>query len=756
MRPFFSNFEPFYSFVINIISMKMRIALFVITSFFFFAFKANDPIRVFLVGDSTMANKLPADYPETGWGIPFATLFNEAVEVQNHAYNGRSTKSFRNEGRWAKVFDQIKPGDYVFIQFGHNDAKTTDTTRYAEANTDYRKNLTRYIAETRFKGGIPVILSSIQRRKFDSTGHFVDQHGDYPKVAKEVAMKEKAMFIDMEAKSRALIEKLGPVASEKIFLHLPINTAYKKYKKGVSDDTHFTFYGASVMANMVAQAIGESTEHLKSFLKKSEFSSKYQFEIPVVSKPVFKLDTFAIIKFGAKNDVFFNNANAIQQAINECSLQGGGTVLVPAGFWKTGPIELKSNVNLHLASGALLQFSSNSSDYPLVKTYWEGVEAIRVKSPISGRNLRKIAITGPGIIDGAGEAWRPVKKQKLTAGEWEKLIQSGVLNEKKDTWYPTAAALKGAADPNAGRTDAGYTLDNTEQIKEFLRPNLLSLIECDEVLLEDFTIQNSPAWTVHPLLCTHVTLLGLTVKNPWFGQNSDGLDIESCEYVNIDRCKIDVGDDGICLKSGKDEQGRKRGRATAFVNITNSQVFHGHGGIVIGSEMSGGVHDVFAQNCQFLGTDVGLRFKTARGRGGVVEKIYIKDISMNNIAGEAIILDMYYQGKDPVSTFGNGSEVPQIKSEPITEGTPQFKDIYMENVIAQHAKTGLMVRGLPEMPIKNVSLANAQLVAEQAYHIQYGTSLGFNQVQFMQTGKAPSIFQQNTGFKKPSIEQITH
>ena len=733
--------------------MKSRLVLLVIFSIFFFAFKSNEPIRVFLVGDSTMANKLPADYPETGWGIPFATLFNEAVEVQNHAYNGRSTKSFRTEGRWAKVYDQIKPGDYVFIQFGHNDAKTTDTSRYAEANTDYRNNLTRYISETRSKGGIPIIFSSIQRRKFDSTGHFIDQHGDYPRVAKEVALKEKTMFIDMEAKSRTLISTLGPIASEKIFLHLPVNTSYKKYKKGVSDDTHFTYYGATVMANIVAQSIAESTEHLKSFLKKSEFSSKYQYEIPVVSKPVFKLDTFLVTKYGAKNDLTFNNAPAIQLAINECTAQGGGTVYIPAGFWKSGPIEMKSNVNLHLASGALLQFSNNSADYPLVKTFWEGVEAIRVKSPISGRNLRKIAISGLGIIDGAGEAWRPVKKQKLTSGEWDKLIQTGVLNDKKDTWYPTVAALKGAADPNAGRTDAGYTLENTEQIKEFLRPNLLSLIECDEVLLEDFTIQNSPAWTVHPLLCTHVTLQGLIVKNPWYAQNSDGLDIESCEYVTVDRCKIDVGDDGICLKSGKDEQGRKRGRPTAYVNIRNSQVFHGHGGIVVGSEMSGGVHDIFAQNCQFLGTDVGLRFKTARGRGGIVEKIYIKDISMNNIAGEAIILDMYYQGKDPVSTFGNGSEVPQIKAEPLNEGTPQFRDILMENVFAQNAKTGLMVRGLPEMLIKNIQIKNAQLMAEQAYHLQYGENIEFNQVRFIQTGKSPSIFQQTKGIKKPIIEQ---
>ena len=370
-------------------------------------------------------------------------------------------------------------------------------------------------------------------------------------------------------------------------------------------------------------------------------------------------------------------------------------------------------MNLHIEQGAILQFSDNSADYPLVKTFWEGVEAIRAQSPISGKNVRKIAITGQGVIDGAGEAWRPVKKQKLTAGEWENLVQSGgVLNEKKDTWYPTQRALKGSLNPLSGRTDAGFNLENTTEIKEFLRPNLLSLIQCDEIILDGFTIQNSPAWTIHPLLCTHVTMSNLMVKNPWYAQNSDGLDIESCEYVNVNNCKIDVGDDGICLKSGKDEQGRKRGKPTAYVNIENSQVFHGHGGVVVGSEMSGGVHDIFVDNCQFLGTDVGLRFKTARGRGGIVENIYIQNIAMKNIAGEAIIMDMYYQGKDPVSTFGNGSEEVKAKLEPVNEGTPQFRSIYMDNIQVKGAATGIMLRGLPEMPIKDIHMSNLAIEAK--------------------------------------------
>lgn len=712
--------------------MKTRLA-FLLLSIALFSFQTAEPLRVFLIGDSTMADKVPADYPETGWGMPFAHLFNEAVEVQNHAYNGRSTKSFRKEGRWAKVFQQIKKGDYVFIQFGHNDAKISDTSRYAAAQTDYRENITRYVKETRSKGGIPVLLTSIQRRKFDSTGAFVDQHGEYPQVVREVAKQEKVLLIDLEKISRAQIEKLGPDLSKKIYLHYPAGI-FKKFMKGVSDDTHFSVYGASWMAQAVASAIFDSNEALRSFLKKSAFSQKYQYELPLVAGTAFKLDTFSIVRYGAISSPSQLNTTAIQQAIDVCHEQGGGVVHLPAGFWLSGPIVLKSNVNLHLASGALLQFSRQSKDYPLVKTSWEGVEAIRAQSPISAFHATNIAITGHGIIDGAGEAWRPVKKGKLTAGEWAELVKSGgVLNDTKDTWYPTSRALKAAKMDRAGVVAAGWTIEKSEEIKEFLRPNMISLIECEQILLQGVSFQNSPAWNIHPLLCKHLTVNEIKVKNPWFAQNGDGIDIESCEYVLVKNSSFDVGDDGICLKSGKDEEGRKRARPSAHIWIDQCQVFHGHGGVVVGSEMSGGVHDLYVSNCQFLGTDVGLRFKTARGRGGIVENVYIRDILMKNIAGEAILFDMYYQGKDPLSTFGNGEEKPVIASMPVNEGTPQFKSIWAERIRVKGAQTGLLIRGLPEMPIRQIKLQDVQIECDQAYRAFEADDIDLEQVIFSKT-----------------------
>lgn len=715
--------------------MRFRFAL-IISTFLLFSFNASEPLRVFLIGDSTMADKIPADFPETGWGMPFAKLFNEAVEVQNHAFNGRSTKSFRREGRWSKVQAQLKKGDYVFIQFGHNDAKVSDTSRYAPAPTDFRANLIRYVKETRASGATPILLTPTQRRKFDSTGVFVDQHADYPAVVREVAAQEKVMLIDVEKASKSIIQQEGPEGAKKIFLHYPVGI-FKKFIKGVADDTHFSPYGATRMANLVADALANSTEHLKSFLRKSAFSEKYEFELPAVATTAFKRDTFNIVQYGAKRAVGVLNTGAIQQAIQTANQQGGGVVLIPTGFWISGPITILSNVNLHLAQGAVLQFSDNPKDYPLVRTNWEGVDAIRAQSPISALGARNIAITGQGIIDGAGEAWRPVKKGKMTAGEWDNLVRSrGVLDSKKETWYPSAGALKASTMDRPGVVAAGFTEANTEEIKEFVRPNMISFRECEQVLLEGVTFQNSPAWNIHPLLCKHVTVENISVKNPWYAQNGDGIDIESCEYVTVRNSRFDVGDDGICLKSGKDAEGRKRGRPSAHIMIENCVVFHGHGGVVVGSEMSGGVHDLYVRNCQFLGTDVGLRFKTARGRGGVVENVFIRDISMKNIAGEAILFDMYYQGKDPVATFGDGGEAPKIELLPVNEGTPQFRHIFVENVVAKGAETGLLIRGLPEMPIHHIQLSNLDIESVQGYRVIEAKDINLTQAKFKETKKS--------------------
>ncbi len=678
------------------------------------SFKANDTkITLFLIGDSTMANKLPSDEPETGWGMVLPKYFTDAIEIQNHAKNGRSTKSFINEGLWEKVISQVKKGDWVFIQFGHNDEKINDSTRYTNPSSTFRQNLARFVKETQAKGGNAVLITPVMRRKFDENGKFVDQHGDYPAAVKAVAKELGVPMIDLHAKSQVVIEKMGVEGSKRLFLHYAPNV-YRKFPKGANDDTHFSKFGAETMASLVLDDVQKLGLPLKSYLKHSVHDGKYAYELPKIYLPVFKKDTFNIVNYGAKADGQTLNTKAINQAIDMCSQAGGGTVYVPAGLWLTGPIIFKSNVNLHLAKGALVQFSSNFDDFPLIKTTYEGLTAVRCQAPLYALNAENVAITGFGVLDGAGDAWRPVKKAKMTASAWEKLLSTGgLLSPDKNTWYPTQKSLAGSTANKPGVLVDGKDIKDFENIKDFLRPNMFSFTSCKNILLEGVTFQNSPAWCLHPLLSEHITLKNIRAKNPWYAQNGDGIDLESCHNVLIEDCLFDVGDDGICIKSGRDEEGRKRGVATEDVIINNCTVYHAHGGFVIGSEMSGGVRNMFVNNCTFMGTDIGLRFKSARGRGGVVEQIFINQIQMAEIPGEAILFDMYYAAKDPVLAFGEKHPEPAMNAEPVSEGTPIFKDFVIKNVVCKGADKAIFVRGLPEMPIKNVLIENAVLEAEK-------------------------------------------
>lgn len=673
--------------------------------------------RIFLIGDSTMANKKEIDAPETGWGQVFHKLFTDAVEIQNHAVNGRSTKSFRSLGHWEDVHKQLKAGDYVFIQFGHNDSKQSDTVRYAAAWTDYKANLEKYISEIKAKGATPVLLTPVSRRKFDGQGKFVDQHGDYPLVVRKIAKDQHIALIDMTSLSQKVLEKLGESDSKELFMHYP-GGIFPKFPKRMEDNTHFSPFGAALMANLVAEDLVKQAHPLRNFLKDSELPRIKTYQLPVIYEPYFRKDTFDIVKYGAKADGVFLNTKAISQAIDMAHNAGGGTVLIPPGLWLSSPIKLKSNVNLHLAAGALLQFSNNRDDYPIVETTWEGQKALRCQAPIWAVGQENIAITGKGVIDGSGEVWKMVKKNKLTDTQWRKLLESGgVLNEKGDTWYPSEQSRYGNEDVKewANLWAEGKTLEDYETVRDFLRPNMVSITSCKNVLIEGLTFQNSPAWTLHPLLTNHITIRDVNVRNPWYGQNNDALDLESCQYAIVDGCTFDTGDDAITIKSGRDEQGRKRGVPTANVLVKNTTVFHAHGGFVIGSEMSGGVKNLYVYNCSFLGTDIGLRFKTKRDRGGVVEDIYISDITMNHIPAEAILFDMYYEAKDPVALDGDKVELPEIKAKPVNEGTPQFKNFYINNVNCFEAETAIVLRGLPEMNIRDIIIENANFTSKKGF-----------------------------------------
>ncbi|MET0635693.1 MAG: glycoside hydrolase family 28 protein [Chitinophagaceae bacterium] len=479
-----------------------------------------------------------------------------------------------------------------------------------------------------------------------------------------------------------------------------------------------------------------------SLLLSCSFLSRTQViqPMPAVVVPVFKNDTLNIITQGARGDGSYLNTREINQSIQQLSARGGGVVLVPKGLWLTGPLTLLSNINLHLQTGATLLFTPDFQSYPLVAGNWEGLPQMRNQSPVSASNAENIAITGNGIIDGNGDAWRMVKKDKLTQSQWSNLIErGGVLSADKKIWFPTAKVLKGFGESNPGVIDGKKTAAYYDSVKDFLRPNLLVFSNCKKILLEGVTFQNSPAWCLHPLLCSDLTVRGIRVYNPWYAQNGDGIDVESCTNVLIENSVFDVGDDALCMKSGRDEAGRKRGKATENVTIRGCTVYASHGGFVIGSEMSGGVRNINVSNCTFIGSDIGLRFKTTRGRGGVVENIFIRDIYMKDIPGDAILFDMYYAAKDPLPLAGEKRELPAVEFKKKDESTPVFRNFQISNVYVNGAARAIFVRGLPEQHIEGLQLRNMVFRSRKGIEIQEASNISLTNIRLDLSSDAPSI-----------------
>ena len=457
-----------------------------------------------------------------------------------------------------------------------------------------------------------------------------------------------------------------------------------------------------VILGMLCACQSTSTEqHNDTYIE--DLYEALPFDMPVVQRPSFPDYQVDIRDFGAKADGETLNTEAINNAIKAVSEKGGGKVVIPEGLWLTGPVVLQNNVNLHVEKNALVLFSGDADLYPLVRTSFEGLDMLRCQSPVSAMNAENIAITGYGVLDGSGDSWRPVKRNKMTDGQWKSLLKSGgVVDESGKVWYPNEGALK-ASILTGSKEKREISDSEWEGMKRWLRPVLLSIVKSKRVLLEGVTFRNSPSWCLHPLSCEDLTLNGVKVFNPWYSQNGDALDVESCKNVVVTNSLFDAGDDAICIKSGKDADGRRRGEPCENVLVKNNTVLHGHGGFVVGSEMSGGVRNVYVADCTFIGTDVGLRFKSTRGRGGVVENVYVDNINMINIPGDALIADLYYAVKD-----APGAPVPAV-----TEETPSFKNIHISNISCKGAGRAMFLNGLPEMPIENFSVRNMRITDAQ-------------------------------------------
>ena len=414
---------------------------------------------------------------------------------------------------------------------------------------------------------------------------------------------------------------------------------------------------------------------------------------------------YNVIKYGAKRDSTEIATAAIARAIEAASKTGGGTVYFPAGKYLTGPIHLKSNITIFIDAGAELHFSDNFDHYlPMVPSRWEGTDVTNFSPLFYAYKAENIAIRGRGIIDGHGRKWWNFSEgydEKKPRSKWQ--LEFDRLN--KNILRPD---LKGWVE------------------RGFLRPPFIQPMYCKNVLIEGITIRNSPFWTVNPEFCENVTIHAVTINNPP-SPNTDGINPESCKYVHISNCHISVGDDCITIKSGKDSAGRKMAMPAENYTITNCTMLSGHGGVVIGSEMSGDVKKIVISNCVFDGTDRGIRIKTARGRGGVVEDIRVDNIVMKNIREQAIVLDMQYATTQP---------------EPVSSRTPQFRNIHFSDITAQ-TNEAVFINGLEEMPVDNISFNNIQFEAETGMVIRNAANIELHNVR-INTNQKSSLIAENT------------
>jgi lysophospholipase L1-like esterase len=384
-----------------------------------------------------------------------------------------------------------------------------------------------------------------------------------------------------------------------------------------------------------------------------------------IKAPTFPNRRFDITRFGARaarSADASDSTQAFRRAIDACHAAGGGRVIVPAGRWVTGPIVLRSRVNLHLADGATIAFLQDPNAYlPAVYTRWEGTELMNYSPFIYAYEQSDIAITGTGTLDGQADAehWWP----------WKRMDDAKVrLREMTSRGVPVAERRFGNGDN--------------------LRPNFIQPYRCTNVLIEGVTIINSPMWEVHPVLCTNVIVRGLTIRS--HGPNNDGCDPESCRDVLIERCTFDTGDDCIALKSGRNDDGRRLHTPIENVIIRDCNMRDGHGGVVIGSEISGGARNIFAERCTMDSPklDRVLRFKTNATRGGVIERIAMRDIKVGEVAEAVVAADFYYEEGD------NG------------EFTPVLRDIDVRGVTSRKSKHAFLLRGYARSPVTNVRVTD--------------------------------------------------
>lgn len=399
--------------------------------------------------------------------------------------------------------------------------------------------------------------------------------------------------------------------------------------------------------------------------------------------------TVSITDFGAVGDGLTLCTDAFARAIDQLSAEGGGRLTVPQGVWLTGPIVLKSNIDLHVEKNAIIYFSPDKQLYEDKAN----PKASRVMACISAVRCKNIMITGEGIIDGNGAQWRPVKRGKVSDVEWKQYkALGGVERQNGSLWYPW--------DMKAGYANVAETPEKQEK----KRNDLFRINHCENVMLMGVTFQNAPKFHVHPFNSRNIIIDGITVRCPWNAQNGDAIDLSDCHQALIVNCTVDAGDDGLCMKSGERKDG-------ALVNgcedilIENNTVFHAHGGFVIGSEDVTGMKRIVVRRCRFAGTDVGLRFKSGIGRGGRTEAIYISDIVMTDIKDDAVSFQCDYLDRPA------GSKDTGTVADKKLENVPEFTDIHISGVVCRGTKNAITARGIESLDcVHGITVDNSVFV----------------------------------------------
>ena len=439
--------------------------------------------------------------------------------------------------------------------------------------------------------------------------------------------------------------------------------------------------------------------------------SKYYQNLPTEVKPVVEVvipdNAVSVTDFGGVGDGQTLNTEAFRKAISALVKKGGGRVVVPQGVWLTGPIVFKDNIELRVEKNAIVMFSPDKSLY-----IDKDGNSSRVDPCIKASKRKNIAITGEGIIDGNGAQWRPVKRMKVSDVEWQNFKEmGGVERDNGKLWYPW------------DMKDGSPNIGDTPEAQEAKRNDLVRFTDCENILFEGVTFQNSPRFHVHPLNSRNIIIDGITVRCPWNAQNGDAIDLSDCHQVLIVNSTVDAGDDGLCMKSGKYKE-------NALVNgcedilIQDNTVFHAHGGFVIGSENICGTRRLVVRQCRFSGTDTGLRFKSGIGRGGETEKVYISDVVMTDIADEAIIFQGDCGNKPaggaprrlPRGGESQSASTAQPKASPRggVEGAsafiPRFHDIHINNVVCRGAGTGIYAHGIEGYDCIDVTIEHTKLV----------------------------------------------